>query len=152
MTPADARRYSSAAEGLKALEDSYNYWTGKITDLAFQSSLTLIAADWALISGLHPSRCARNFLIVSTTVALASLLVGLWGARQMAYLHRKQFQFAESHRAAWQKEWELSETTASQWPYTQEIENSGAKWATAKFSLLVLAGVTFAIGAAIVLF
>jgi hypothetical protein len=152
MTPTDARRYSSAAEGLKALEDSYNYWTGKITDLAFQSSLALIAADWALISGLHPSRCARGFLIVSTIVALASLLVGLWGARQMAHLHRERFQFAESHRAAWQKEWEQSETTESKWPYTQEIEDSGARWATAKFGLLVLAGATFATGAVIVLF
>lgn len=152
MTPVDARRYSSAAEGLKALEDSYNYWTGKITDLAFQSSLALIAADWALISGLHPPRCARTFLIISTIIALASLLIGLWGARRMAHLHRKRFQFAENHRAAWQKEWELSEATESQWPYTQEIENSGSRWATAKFSLLVLAGASFATGAVIALF
>jgi hypothetical protein len=152
MTPVDARRYSNAAEGLKALEDSYNYWTGKTTDLAFQSSLALVAADWALISGLHPSRCAGTFLIVSIIIALASLLVGLWGARRMAHLHRRRFQFAESHRETWQKEWERSETTESQWPYTQEIENSGTRWATAKFSLLILAGVTFATGAVIALF
>jgi len=151
MTLGDARRYSNAAEGLKALEDSYNYWTGKITDLAFQSSLALIAANWALISGLQPTRCARILLIVSTIIALASLLVGLWGARRMAQLHDERFRFAEKCREEWQKEWERSEGTESQWPYTQEIEDSGRRWATAKFWLLVLAGITFAAGAVIAL-
>jgi len=152
MIPIDSRRYSNAAEGLKQLEDSYNYWTGKITDLAFQSSLALIAANWALISGLHPFRCARTLLIVSTIIAMASLLVGLWSARRMAQLHYEQFQFAENHREAWQKEWEQSETTESQWPYTKKIDDSGTRWAAAKFWLLISAGATFAIGAVITLF
>lgn len=147
MTSADPRQYSSAAEGRKALQKDYNYWTGRITDLVFQSSLAMIAANWALISGLHPARFARSFMIVSTVLAMVSLFVGLWGARRMANLHYKQYLFAEQHRKIWQEQWEQSETIESKWPYTQEIEDSGSQFSAAKFWLLLLSGIAFAVGA-----
>lgn len=147
MTSAGTRQYSSAAEGRKALQEGYNYWTGRITDLVFQSSLAMIAANWALISGLHPTRFARSLMIVSTVLAIVSLFVGLWGARRMASLHYKQYLFSEQHRKTWQEQWEQSETIESKWPYTQEIEDSGSRFSDAKFWLLVIAGIAFAVGA-----
>lgn len=147
MTSADPRRYSSAAEGLKALEESYNYWTGRITDLTFQTSLALIAANWALISGLHLNPFARNCMILSIGIAVIYLLTGLGGAWWMAKLHRDQFVSAEENREIWQSEWLQAEKADSKWPYTEVIEICGKRFSNSKVILLLISGAVLVTGA-----
>ncbi|MGH7784539.1 MAG: hypothetical protein ACREO5_11940 [Candidatus Binatia bacterium] len=142
----DEKTFRNPAEGLQKLGESYDYWTGKITDLAFQTSLALIAANWAVISNAKIPWWGDRCLIGSILFSTLCLIVSVAGAWRMANLHSDRFAEAIANKASWKKQWEASENPDSKWPYTSEIERFGSSTTRFKVGILILALIFFGLG------
>ena len=120
------RRYRTADEALKDLEEAYNYWSGKITETSTSFALGLIAANWAVFGsdGLKSMWLPR----LSVFCALLLLLLGLIQAERMTKYHDERHQFAEENPARWVSLYEAAKKSSQPdpWPYTKKIEWLGA--------------------------
>jgi hypothetical protein len=145
-SPPSAEFKSSPAEGLKSLALAYAYWTGKITDISFQTCLTIVAANWALYQ--KPGEIvAHSWSLASLSVALLAVLVSLLGAGQMARLHFKRFYDAQTNPKQWEADWKVAEETPSQWPFTDDIVLTGRVFSALKIALPLISGVCFLVSA-----
>ena len=140
----DPRRYISPAEGLKALEESFGYWTSKITDLSFQYCLALIAANWAVHT---KSLLTNGWGMTSVALAIFSLCLSACGALVISEMCRNEFTNAVRDREKWRKRWEASERIDSEWPFTTSIDCWARFFSWARIVFPFLAGIFFIIGA-----
>jgi hypothetical protein len=136
-----AHRYESAAEALKDLEDTYNYWSGKITESSTAFALGLIAANWAVYGskGLKELLCPR----LSVFCALLLLLTGLLIAQAMTSEHDLLHQKAENDPASWEAQYVQAKTNKDDpWPYSKKVERLGL-WGRRLKVWLPIAGAVF---------
>lgn len=141
-----SRAYESPAAGLQALQSDYKYWTGRITDLSFQSCLGLIAANWALHSD-HGALMANKFAVASVLLALLALLASLVGSFLIARATYEEFYFGTENPEEWRSRWEAAERIPSEWPYTHKITSLGRNLTLVKVWTPVASGVLFVLGA-----
>jgi hypothetical protein len=135
--------YGTSDDALKAVQEAYHYWTGKLTESSFQLSLGVFAANWAVfgsVSGILSNPWAKGSLFL----VLLCLAINLFTAWYMGELHRKIVEHAESNLNTWKGE--FSRTTGNDpWPFTEKIENVG-RWTRGLKALLpIAAGIVFLI-------
>lgn len=141
----DKRRYENPAEGLKALEASYEYWTSKITEVSFQCCIALIAANWAVHSK-SGALLDNSWAVASVVAALATVLVSLVGALAISERAHSEFYVAVGNRKAWTARWEASERIDSEWPFTKTLGTMGRTFTWMKAILPVVSGALFLVG------
>lgn len=143
--PVAGRIYQSAAEGQKALQSRYEYWTAKINEHSFQVSISLIAANWAV----HSSSVSGSVLAVfSIAFALLTLLLSLGGALGMSLLHYSAFYDSVKNNSKWNERWKDAERNqASPWPFTHGIISLGIWIAWLKVIIPCVSAILFLLGA-----
>jgi hypothetical protein len=142
----DDRRFKSPADGLLELERGHEYWSERVTEFSFHSSIGLIAANWALHSE-DGALLKNGWAILSVSLAIAALLAGLFGAWLVAGECRKQYYVAVADRDAWKTRWEASERIDSEWPFTIYLSRLGSFFRLLRAALPILGGFAFVVGA-----
>lgn len=141
-------RYSNAGEAQKDVQDDYEYWTGKLTDLSFQLSLAIIGANWAAFGNLDTilhNRWAK--------ASLASIILGialnLLGTKQLGELLGKRLDHAKADPHQWEKEYaQYREGRGGNghWPFTATTDALARFLREIKTWAPLLAGALFLIG------
>ena len=136
--------YADPSEGLRAVRDDFNYWTGRLTDTSFQLSLAIFAANWAVFrSG---NEILKNYgALTSIGLVLLSLAVYLIGARRMSELHRRRMEYAERDPKRWEGEYAATLGKSDPWPFTGEIEQSGKRLREARTWFPIAAAIALVI-------
>jgi hypothetical protein len=136
--------YESPSDALKAVRDDYLYWTEKLTDTSLQLSFAVIAANWAVFGSVD--KLLSNFWSkLSIGLVIFALLLGVFGAKWMGELHRRQVDHAESDLTRWDAEFKANAGKRVPWPFTSAIEYFGRVMRELKAWLPLLAGIAFLI-------
>jgi hypothetical protein len=137
-----AALYASSSDGLKAVKEDFLYWTGKLTDSSFELSLGLIAANWAAFGSVQ--KILSNIWAKSSlAIVIATLVLGLVGAKIMSELHRRRINYAGQDRSRWEKECAAALGRIDPWPFTKGIDVLGRCLREIKTWLPLLAGAFF---------
>lgn len=140
----EERRYKTPAEGLRALEEAFSYWSSKVTELSFQYCIGLIAANWAVHA---KDLLGSKWGLWSVGLSITSLFLSLLGAFVVTTITRNEFYVAVSDRAAWKARWECSERIDSEWPFTHALDSWAKAFAWIRLILPLVAGLCFVLGA-----
>jgi hypothetical protein len=136
------RRYSNAGEAQKDLQDDYEYWTGKLTDLSFQLSLAIIGANWAAFGNLET--ILRN---TWAKLSLASIILGiainLFGTKYLGEVLGKRLKYAEANPERWNQEYS---DPPEHWPFTAKSDALARFLREVKTWAPLIAGTLFLIG------
>lgn len=134
-----------AIKCIEKIDDAYNYWSGKISELSVVLSLALIAANWAVqgTGGMSTHLLPR----LSVLFALLTILFSLVLAERMAVFHDKQHEVYESDKVKWREAAEnsLNSNNVNPWPFTRKIELLGFWGIKVKTYLPILSGIFFVI-------
>jgi len=134
--------YSDAREAVKALNDGYSYWTGKLTEASFALSLAVIGANWAAFGSVGKIR--GNWLSeVSIGLVMLNLAISLIGSEWLGELLRERIAYAEEDHPRWQDEFNQNVGQATPWPFTSKIDNVAKFFRYARVSLPLIGGVFF---------
>ncbi|MEX0873920.1 MAG: hypothetical protein WD646_04295, partial [Actinomycetota bacterium] len=112
LTPGDAHR---------AVQDGFNYWTGRLTDSSFHLSLAVIAANWAAFRSID-GVLAEPWAKTSIAIVLANLALNLVGAKVLGNLHLKQAKRASRDPIRWKRDADSALASDDPWPFTECIE------------------------------
>ncbi len=138
------RLYPSPQEALKAVQEDYLYWSGKVTDYSFQLSLAVIGANWAAFKSLDEI-LSSIWSKWSLTLVLVNVAASVVGAKVLSELHRRQVNQGEGNPDKWNQEFEAAPRKDDPWPFTDGIVRAGKLTRELKTWLPVLAGVAFVV-------
>jgi hypothetical protein len=141
-------RYADAAEAQKGVQDDYEYWTGRLTDLSFQLSLAIIGANWAVFGNV-----AAILHNPWAKASLASIILGiginLLGTKHLGELLDQRVEYANADHARWEAEYKAyakGSAATKNWPFTAKTDGIARFLREVKTWAPVLAGSLFLIG------
>ncbi|GAB6194926.1 hypothetical protein [Lysobacter xanthus] len=120
MTP----RYGSGRDALIAVEEGYNYWSGRLTESSFHLSVAVIAANWACFENAQGIR-QNSWAVFSIALVFLSLFISLVGAKRMSEAHFERYIECENDPSRWDAEHTQFSNARHPWPFTVEIELTG---------------------------
>jgi len=135
--------WGTAADGFKALRTDYHYWTERLTSVSFQIWLALVAANWAVFGSVDHiiNNVSSKFSIFVVTTGVAADVVCAW---RMGELHRREIDKANADLSTWERRWKDGwNNPKERWPFTRNIERTGAGFRVAKVFLMALAWALF---------
>jgi hypothetical protein len=148
--PAEARatvlwRYPDPGAAQKDVQDDYEYWTGKLTDLSFQLSLAIIGANWAAFEKLD--RILQNpWAKSSLSCVILGIAINLLGTKRLGELLRKRLKYAEADPGRWKREYVEAYGKAGHWPFTATTDGLARFLREIKTWFPLVAGLLFLIG------
>lgn len=145
--PVPCSLYVTSADGLKAVQERYNYWTEKLTDSSFNLSLAVIASNWAVFGSVDKI-INNSFSKLSIAAVLLSLAISLIGTHLIGKKLREQFYYAEDNGNKWEEEFEKFKKAKGKrnaWPFTDSIDNIAITLRWCKTWLPFSGGVLFLI-------
>lgn len=143
-TPRGSGLWGTPDDALKAVQEGYHYWTGKLTESSFHLSLGVIAANWAVFRSLE-GVMGNPWAKISLSLVLLCLTINLLTAKYMGELHRKRAERAERDWSKWEKEFSETKNKRDPWPFTKKIEIVGRLTRELKAWLPIFAGLFFLI-------
>jgi hypothetical protein len=136
--------YKDGQEALLELKESFNDWTGALSDRAVQLSYALLAANWAVFATTD-RLLANRWAVASFALVVVFLVVNLLITRIYAEKIRARFRHAEKNRKQWEKDCERTRGEDDPWPYTKETDNWSRGLREVRTWLPLLAGLAFLI-------
>jgi hypothetical protein len=112
--------YSTPAEATKAIQERYNYWTGKLNDVSLQLSFAVIAANWAVFKtsdGVIRNCWSKTSIGIAIVGIAANLLATWWMGEALG----DRVADAESDLPRWQLEYQANTGKRTVWPFTKQI-------------------------------
>src|SRR5262245_35782657 len=110
----ESRLFKDPSDGLKALHDGYERWTGLAASRSVEMSFGVLAANWAVYKSTEA--IFKNwFAVGSVTVVIIFLAVNLLQTSLMAYAFARRHEYAEADRGRWKQEFEQAELRYSRW-------------------------------------
>ncbi len=112
--------YPTPAEATKAVQERYNYWTGKLNDVSLQLSLAVIAANWAVFK--TTDSVIRNcWSRTSIAIAIFGIGANLLATGWLGDALGDRVTYAESDLVRWESEYRINTGQKTAWPYTDQI-------------------------------
>jgi len=142
-----ATLYATAGEGLKAVQEHYLDWTGRLTDSSLQLSLGVLAANWAVfgtVRGILGNPWAKS----SVFLVIATMTLNLLCSKWMSELHRNRVNYASANVMRWEEACTASLGKSDPWPFTRGIERLGRAMREVRTWLPLAAGALFLTGLA----
>jgi hypothetical protein len=138
--------YRDPPDGLKAVIDGYQYWTGRLTETSAQMSYAVIAANWIVFGSVHVilSNVWSKLSLLSVLLTLATSVIGTW---LLCEGHRRQGQYGDSDPVRWEAEFKQFANIKHPWPFTRFIEHTASLTRNLKAIFALLGGVFLIIGA-----
>ncbi len=134
--------YTSPNEALKGVQESYHYWTGKLTDTSLQLSYALLASNWAVfgsVNGILNSFWSK----LSIASVIVGLVINVAGAKIIGELALDRINYAEADSSRWKAEFDKNCGKRDPWPFTGRIETMACAMREARLWLPLAAGVFF---------
>lgn len=142
-------RFSNSSEASKELQDAFNGWSTGTPTFGRQMAYAIIAANWAVHSGVDGfnSLLSNHWAKCSLALTIGYLGVNLVMVWLMTILHRQRVDYCDSDRDRWDREYTTFTTNMnpSAWPYTTTIELLGQTYRTINLLAPLCAGVLFVI-------
>ena len=138
--------YASSDEALKKVQETYDYWTGKLNDITMQIGFALIGANWAVfgsVNGILGHMLAK----LSIVCIVAAMLANVIAAFALGQMTETRVSYAESDLNRWKNEYQISTGKTVAWPFTDGINNTGSRMRWARLVLISFSGLFFIIGA-----
>jgi hypothetical protein len=134
--------YKDPNTAATAVKESYDYWTGKLTESSFALSLAVIGANWAVFGSVD--RVLNNIWSeLSIATVVVSLAIGLVGAWKLGGMLRQRAIYAEADRQRWNREFEENSGKETPWPFTSTIDKLAVFLRWTRTFLPVLGGMFF---------
>jgi hypothetical protein len=112
--------YASPADATKAIQERYNYWTGKLNDVSLQLSFAVIAANWAVFK--TPDSVIRNcWSRTSIAIAILGIVANLLATWLIGDALAKRVGDAEADLARWELEYLSNTGRKTEWPFTKRM-------------------------------
>lgn len=137
--------YESSSAALEAVNESYLYWTGNLTDTSFQLSIALLAANWAIFGSVN-GMFGNQWSVVSVALVILGLALGVIGAKIIGEAARERIEYAESNAQRWNAEFNENLSSKGPWPFTTKIEISARALREVKLWFPLAAGISLLIG------
>jgi len=112
--------YSTPAEATKAIQERYNYWTGKLNDVSLQLSFAVIAANWAVFKTTDGA-IRNGWSRISIGIAIVGIAANLLATGWLGDALGDRVGYAESDLGRWESEYRTNTGEKTQWPYTDQI-------------------------------
>jgi hypothetical protein len=112
--------YSTPAEATKAIQERFNYWTGKLNDISLQLSFAVIGANWAVFKtsdGAIRNGWSRLSIAIAIVGIGANLVATWWVGNELG----RQADYAESDLGRWESEYRSNTGKQTEWPYTGQM-------------------------------
>jgi hypothetical protein len=138
--------FESAKEALDKVQDTYDYWSGKLTDITLQISFALIGANWAIfnsVNGILGSYWSK----ASMVCVLLALVSNVIAALALSEMSNARVGYAEENLVRWEKEFKENTGKKVAWPFTDRINFVGTLMRFVRTALIVLGGVFLIVGA-----
>ena len=116
--------YKDPVDGLRAVGEAYDAWSGVLTSTSLQMCYALIGANW-VVYGSIAEILKSNWAIASLISVLIALGVNMSVAYVMTELHRCRYKYAEVKVDEWEKEFKAHSKKPEAWPYTRAIDRIG---------------------------
>lgn len=134
--------FENPGAALKAVRDSYDYWTGELTGMSLQLSYAIIAANWAVFGSVD-KLLGNSWSKLSVGLVIVQLGLTAVGTKFMGELLCERIEYAEKNVQLWQSEFDANAKKSSPWPYTKKIESLAKIMREFKTWLPVIAGGSF---------
>jgi hypothetical protein len=112
--------YKTPGEALVAVQEGFNYWSGKLTDSSYSLSIAVIGANWAVFGSVDKI-LHNHWAQWSLAVVILGLGVNLVGMKLLSDAHRKRMDWGEQHRSEWIKDFNDTKGDRKEWPFTKGI-------------------------------
>lgn len=140
--------FASAGDALRAVSDSYDYWSGNLTTSSLQMNYALIGANWIIfgsVNGILSNKWSKWSMIL----VFLALLTNVIGSLVLTALLRSRILEAEGDNPKWQQEFAAAQGKATHWPFTPSIDNTGTIMRSVKAGLTIASGICLIVGALI---
>jgi hypothetical protein len=138
--------YKDPVEGLKAVGEAYDAWSGVLTSSSLQMCYALIGANW-VVYGSIAEILKSKWAIASLVLVLIALGVNMTVAFLMTELHRCRYKYAEVKVERWEAEFKAHCRAPQEWPFTKAIERVGFISRLMKIGLPILGALLLMYGA-----
>jgi predicted outer membrane lipoprotein len=138
--------YASADEALKKIQETYDYWSGKLNDITMQMALALIGANWAIFVNVN-GILAHIWAKLSIIAILLAVVFNVIAALALSEMTEARVTYAESDLPRWDREYKESTGQKVAWPFTDSINDTGRRMRWVRAALIVISGVCLIIGA-----
>jgi hypothetical protein len=138
--------YSSADKALEKVQETYDYWSGKLNDITMQMAFALIGANWAIFGNLN-GILGNPWAKWSILAVLFAMVANVGAALALSQLTRRRVRYAESNLRRWKTEYQSSTGQDVAWPFTDLINGVGTTMRWARALLIAGSGVCLIIGA-----
>lgn len=138
--------FENADVALKAVHESYGYWSGKFNETSLKMCYALIAANWMVfgsVNGILSSQLAKWSLLMPM-LAIGTDVAGSWW---LGYSLNKQAQYGEANGKDWGEKFKNAAGTDDPFPFTAAQQNAGAVIRAVKALAILAASILFVIGA-----
>jgi hypothetical protein len=112
--------YASPADATKAIQERYNYWTGKLNDVSLQLSFAVIAANWAVFKTTD-SVIQNGWSRMSIAIAIAGIGANLLATWWIGDALGDQVGYAETDLARWESEYQTNTGKKTEWPFPERM-------------------------------
>jgi hypothetical protein len=138
--------YSSADEALKKVQETYDYWSGKLNDITMQMAFALIGANWAIFGTVN-GILANMWGKLSIVAVLLAMVFNVIAALALSQMNEAQMTYAESDLPRWQREYQASTGKNVAWPFTDRINGTARLMRWIRALLIVASGICLIVGA-----
>ncbi len=138
--------YQTPTEALKAVCDSFGYWTERLTETSLQMAYAVMAGNWLVfgsVNGILQSNWSKLSLLM-VLFALATNVIGAWWLSQLL---GKQIDYAECNREKWEDQFKQTIGKHDPWPFTPRIQKAGQRMREIKAFFTLASGILLIIGA-----
>lgn len=138
--------YETAKEALDKVQDTYDYWSGKLTDVTLQIAFALIGANWAIFNNVN-GIVSNLWSKASMLCVLLALVANVIAALALSEMSNKRVTYAEADLVRWEAEFKDNSGKKVAWPFTETINGTGRFMRWIRATLIVLSGAFLIIGA-----
>jgi hypothetical protein len=138
--------YASADEALKKVQETYDYWSGKLNDITMQMAFALIGANWAIF-GTASGILGHIWAKLSIVAVLLAMVFNIIAALALSEMTEARVTYAESDLPRWAREYKESTGQKVAWPFTDCINDTGRRMRWVRAALIATSGVCLIIGA-----
>jgi hypothetical protein len=138
--------FENADVALKAVHESYGYWSGKFNETSLQMCYALIAANW-LIFGPVPSLLNSQLAKWSLLMPMLAIGTSVGGSWWLSESLNRQAEYGETHAEEWTRKFKNAAGKKDPFPYTEGQQNTGHIIRRAKAAFLAAGSILLVIGA-----